>query len=246
MGDWLRRGLPIIAVIGALVALVCLSALSLQRRAPATDTDETRRNAEKTLARIEATRPASLDDTTFQATITQAKDAPYVAAVWLFTPDGQILEGSQGFVHSTVEASATDEARQALAALPEGTLNTEQRTALLAVSVMRAREQHDDTYRQLLREVRGPEDELVALVGVTYEVSPAIHAPAPAAALAMACGFLGLATYWISLPVWVWLDARDRAERAWAWAVFVLLGNLVGVITYILARRPTPPAGPTR
>jgi hypothetical protein len=38
--------------------------------------------------------------------------------------------------------------------------------------------------------------------------------------------------------VWVWLDARARGERAWVWAVFVLLGNLVALITYILARRP--------
>jgi hypothetical protein len=53
-------------------------------------------------------------------------------------------------------------------------------------------------------------------------------------------GFLGLASYWLSLPAWVWLDARARGERAWVWAVFVLLGNLVGLITYILARRPRP------
>jgi hypothetical protein len=38
----------------------------------------------------------------------------------------------------------------------------------------------------------------------------------------------------------VWLDARARGERAWVWAVFVLLGNLVALITYILARRPRP------
>ena len=243
MSRRLKSILPIIAVIGAVVALVCLSARSLQRRAAVTGVDESRIGAEQALARIEATHPASLDDATFQEALAQARDTPCIAVVWLFTPDGQILEGSRGSVHSVVEASAEGELRQVLAALPEGTLSIEQLTALQAVSAMRARERHDDTYRQLLREVRGPEDELVALVGVSYVVSPAAHTPAPAPTLSVACGFLGLAAYWISLPLWVWLDARDRDERAWVWAVFVLLGNLMGVITYILARRPTPPPG---
>jgi hypothetical protein len=53
---------------------------------------------------------------------------------------------------------------------------------------------------------------------------------------------LGLLMYWLSLPLWVFLDARQRGERALAWAGFVLIGNLVALLTYILARRPAAPA----
>jgi hypothetical protein len=57
-------------------------------------------------------------------------------------------------------------------------------------------------------------------------------------------GLLALAVYWLCLPLWVWLDARERGERAWAWAVFVLLGNPVALPAYILARVPrSAPAG---
>jgi len=50
--------------------------------------------------------------------------------------------------------------------------------------------------------------------------------------------YLSLTAYWLSLPVWVFLDAQTRRERAWIWAMFVLLGNLVALIAYLLTRLP--------
>ena len=240
MDSKLRKGLPIIAVIGAVIALVCLSVLSVQRRTPVAETGETRRSVEGILSQIESTRPASLDDGPFREAIARVKDAPYIAVVWLFTPEGQIVEGSRAFSHGTVEASAPGEIHRLLAALPKGTLNGEQRTALLAASVMQAERERTEAYRHLLREVRGPQGEVVALVGVTYDASPAVDTHSALWILSLLGGFLGLVAYWLALPAWVWLDARDRGERAWVWAIFVLLGNLVGLITYILVHRPSP------
>jgi hypothetical protein len=133
---------------------------------------------------------------------------------------------------------ATESLRM-LAALPSNTISAEQRTALLAASVMQAEGEHDDVYRHLLREVRGPGGDLVAFIGVTYDVNLAIGAPPSAAWVLLLAGWLlGMGAYWLSLPAGVWLDVRARGERAWVWGVFVLLGNLVALITYILARRP--------
>ena len=46
--------------------------------------------------------------------------------------------------------------------------------------------------------------------------------------------------YWLSLPLWVLLDARERWDYAMVWAIFVLIGNLVALIAYLLARSPRP------
>ena len=51
---------------------------------------------------------------------------------------------------------------------------------------------------------------------------------------------IGLMVYWLVLPWWVFLDAKARGERAWVWAMFVLLGNLVALFAYLLARHPLP------
>jgi hypothetical protein len=233
--------LPLVAVIGASVALLCTIASTAERHSNLADTGETRRVVETTLARLQALHPSSIDDPAFREAVVQAKDDPYVAYVWLFAPDGRILQGNRAVApDSPVDGSATGETHRVLEILPAGTLSTDQRLSMLAASAMQAEGEHNDVFRHLLREIRGPDGGLVALVGVTYDVSPGVGSPGLGWMATLLAGFLGLAAYWLSLPAWVWLDARARGERAWVWAVFVLLGNLVGLITYILARRPRP------
>jgi hypothetical protein len=240
MVERLKRFLPLVGVVAAFIALAMALAVGpwLGRQMLLTDTGKTRRVAEETLAQLQALRPASLDDAAFREAVVQARNAQYVADVWLLRPDGEILEGNRTIWQDTVEASATDEMRRVLGMLPDGTFSDEQRTALLAASAMQKEGEHNDVCRHLLREIHGPEEELVGWVGVTFDVSPAVSAP-EASYISFVVGFfLAMAVYWLSLPAWVWLDARARDERAWVWAVFVLLGNLVALIAYILARTP--------
>lgn len=240
MDSRLKKVLPYVAIIGAVFALICLIVLSFQRQASLIDTGETRHSVEASLEAILASQPSSVEDAAFQEALTRLEDEPYVAVVWLFTPQGQILQGNLAFFEGNVDISATDETKRILAAQPEGFLSAEQRTALLAASVMQAEGEHNDVFRHLLREVRSSAGDVVAYVGVTYDVNPTISAFPGALWVSLMVGFLlGLAVYWLSLPTWVWLDARARGERAWVWATFVLVGNLVALVTYILARRPT-------
>jgi hypothetical protein len=109
---------------------------------------------------------------------------------------------------------------------------------------MQAEGEHNDVWRHLLREIRGPDDEPVGWIGITFDVSPLVSAPGAAYIAFILVLLLALGAYWLSLPVWVWLDARSRGERAWVWGVFVLLGNLVALLAYILARRPSTSSQP--
>jgi hypothetical protein len=205
-----------------------------------TGTDETRRVAAETLAELQALQPVSLDDAAFREAVDGARDAQYVAYVWLFAADGEVLAGNRVSLEGTVEASATDEMRRVLGMLSDGTVSDTERTALLAASAMQKEGEHNDVFRHLLREIRGPDGELLGWVGVTFDVSPAVSAPG-AGYISFVVGFaLAMAVYWLSLPAWVWLDARARGERAWTWATFVLVGNLVALIAYILVRSPRP------
>jgi len=53
--------------------------------------------------------------------------------------------------------------------------------------------------------------------------------------------FVGLLGYWLALPLWTWLDARQRGDRAWTWSIFVLLGNVMALLAYLLVRDPGRP-----
>jgi hypothetical protein len=241
MGARLAKSLPIVAVIGALTAVLCLGVQSAARHSTLVDTGETRRAVETgVLTSLLALHPSSIDDPAFRAMLAKVQNMPYVAYVWLFTPDGEIIQGNLAVSKGdTAEEMATDETRRVLGILPEQMLSAEQRMAVLSASAMQREGEHNDVFRHLLRELRGPNGELVAMVGLTYDVSPGIGKPPNALTVLLLVGLLlGMGVYWLSLPLWVWLDARTRGERAWVWAVFVLLGNLVALIAYILARVP--------
>lgn len=47
----------------------------------------------------------------------------------------------------------------------------------------------------------------------------------------------GLIAFWITIPSWMLLDARRRGERAAAWGLFGLLGNVMALVIYLLVRR---------
>ena len=243
MGNRLAKSLPIVAVVGALVAVLCLGVQSAGRRSVLVDTGDTGRAVEgNVLTPLLALHPTSIDDPAFRQAIAQAQNAPYVSYVWLFAPDGTIIQGNLAAPKgSYTRQMATDETQRVLGILPDEMLSAEQRMAVLAASAMQREGEHNDVFRHLLREVRGPNGELVALVGLTYDVSPGISTPPSALTVLLLVGLLlGMGVYWLSLPAWVWLDARTRGERAWVWAIFVLLGNLVALIAYILARTPRP------
>ena len=245
MGSRLARSLPIVAIVGAVVAVLCLGVQSASRRSVLVDTGETRSVVEASgLAPLLALHPSSIDDPAFRAAVAHLQEMPYIAYVWLFAPDGTIIQGNLAVSKGgTAQGMATDETRRVLEALPDGMLSADQRLAFLAASAMQSEGEHNDVFRHLLREIRGPDGQLVGLVGLTYAVNPGIGAPPDVLSVLSLVGLLlGMGVYWLALPAWVWLDARTRGERAWVWAVFVLLGNLVALIAYILARAPRSPA----
>jgi hypothetical protein len=223
---------------------MCVVILSIQREQILEDTGETYCSVSETLSQILDLQPSSFDDPTFQQAITQAENAPYVATLWLFSPDGKILRGNQVLSEGTVEEFVTEETKRVLAALPKDYLTDDQRTAISVAAVMQAEGEHNDVFRHMIREVYGQDGHLVALLGATYDVSPSIGA-APSAIwiLLVLCIVGGLGVYWLSLPLWVWFDARARGERYWIWATFVLIGNLVALMAYILGRTPRTKVG---
>ena len=238
-----KRFLPTLAVVGAIMFMITILMSASYEQAFLTDTSQTRPVVEATLGKLQAQHPISIDAPTFRRAVEQLTRDRYVANVWLFAPDGRKIYSSCPFGASaaTAEEYASIDIRGVLDSLPAGALSQEQRTMLLAASFVRAEWSHNDIYRHLVYPIRNANGATVALIGISYE----IFADTPRfSLLEIAVGLLlrlgGLLLYWLSLPLWVLLDARERGGRAWAWATFVFIGNLVALITYILARAPRP------
>ena len=244
MHNQLRRILPTVAVFAGLAALVLLVFLSRHMQSELMTNDSARQSVEETLAQLQAMRPASSQDLAFREAVKQALDAPYVATVWLVGPDGRDLYSAGSTATSTasqdrVQELATNEMLRTIEALDEMDTSDEQRLLLLTVSAIRREGEHNDIYRHLVRRVQTQDNSTVALIGIAYDFAGWV--PGLGWKLAVLGLALSLALYWLSLPLWVFLDARDRRDRACAWAMFVLIGNVVALIGYLLAVKHTAP-----
>lgn len=231
--------LPWIAVLSALAAVILiLLGIIPQRRQMLTDSGASRPIAEAAVEQITSLLPASLDDTHFRRSLEALPGKAYISSVWLFTADGRIVSSVGMMVprEGTAAEHATAETRRLLETLPQDALTGEQRTLLLVASAIQSEGEHNDVLRHLVREIRSPDGILLGWVGVAYDISPAIGVPDTVWIASLLAWLFFVGVYWLSLPLWVWLDARQRNERAGVWAMFVLIGNLVALMAYVLTR----------
>lgn len=240
MSHKIKTALPWVALAAVLLAAVLLALSNNARAQSLVESGETRAAAEQVLGDLGKYTPTSLDDPAFRSAVEQAAKARYISALWLFTGDGQIV-----YAHGTprTQGAAADLAalpvKQALASLPDGAVTPEQQMALLVSSAIQAEGEHSDVFRYRVQPIQSPAGGRTGYLALAYEVSPAIgSAPSMGYRVSLLALLAAFGIYWLSLVAWVYLDAASRGERAGVWAVFILIGNLVALIAYLLARRP--------
>lgn len=242
MSERLKHRLPIVAVIAVVVGLISFPIVNRQVRQAHVDTGKTRPIVDATVAKIQALHPSSLDKPSFRQALEKLPHTQYVFGVWLIRPDGQIAFSNVGYAnHGRVEEWATEETQRVLSEMPEGFLTPRQRIAFLAASAIQSEGEHNDVFRQMIRPLQSDSGAELGFIGVSYNINAASSSfPDYGYATTLFLIPIGLMVYWMVLPWWVFLDAKERGERAWVWAMFVLMGNLVALFAYLLTRLPLP------
>ncbi len=242
MSERLKRRLPAVAAISFLIALIGFIIVDRSHRQMSVESGETRLTVDAAVAELQAMRPSSLDDPHLRPALEKLGRTQYIAGVWLVRADGQIMFSNARLADlGRVEEQATEETRRVLSEMPEGFLTPQQRIALLTASAIQREGEHNDVLRQMVRPLRGGDDADLGFIGVSYDANPTLGSfPGMGFAIALFLIPIGLIVYWLMLPWWVFLDAKVRGERAWVWAMFVFLGNLVALFAYLLARQPEP------
>ncbi|MBN2007043.1 MAG: hypothetical protein JXA21_27075 [Anaerolineae bacterium] len=235
--NMLKRWLPRIAVIGLAMVLISVGVLTPLRRTMTTMQDDANRIIREQIGKLQ---PETLTDEDFLTALEQMRQSsPNITGIWLFTREGEILRSyNRSITESNVDEWVTDETQRILEIVPQESLTRDQQVELMAASVMQREGEHNDIYRQTLIQVYDSDGTLLGWVGFTLEANMAIRTPGAFWITMVLIGLVGMLIYWLSLPIWTWLDAQQRGERAWVWATFVLIGNLVALIAYILARAP--------
>lgn len=239
MYSQLKRRLPMVAVIAGVAAVILIAFFANLVASQQRELGAILQSVQKTLASLEALRPASIEDAAFRDAVKQTLKAPHVVSVWLFAPDGRIVssEGASTASSDRVQELVTSDTLRGLHAFHKGDPSEIDWVAVMALSAMPREGEHNEVFLPYVQAIRGPSGSYVALVGVAYEVSDVIpKRRLGLGSIAAMLGFyLAAPIYWLALPLWVFLDARDRRDRALAWGIFVLIGNLVALLAYLLA-----------
>jgi hypothetical protein len=239
MSTRLRKILPWVMLCSGVVLLLWLPIEARIRMAHISDNGMNRPIVDQALAVVQATKPASLNDQSLRESVSMAAVSQYVVDAWLFTPDGRIVYQPKGGADpARFYDWATRDTLAVLNALPNGTLTAEQKGALLAAAALGGAQggDHNDVFRRTVVPLRSPTGALVGWLGAVYGVSAAKSAGSNTLIIvSVLFALLLFAVYEGSLVTWVFLDAKARGERAWVWALFALIGNLVALIAYLLA-----------
>jgi hypothetical protein len=246
----LKKALPWIALASALAAAGLLVGGSFYRRTRIVDTGETRAVVEKALNELLAVKPDAPENADFILAFDRFAKSRFVTRVMLATGDFRIDPDSGTAAITAVVSVDGALTREGLVVADIGTLSLEEFSPrqLLLLAVKKAIEtrdaDHDDVFTTMVRTVRNAAGEPLGAIGVRYDRSPWVNARPDVIWILLIIGFaLSFQVYWISVPAWTLLDARERGEKAWVWAAFTLVGNVIALVAYLLARAPRGKSG---
>lgn len=237
MRNWIYRLTPWIALAGAALFIVCLLSINGRRENMLVDNGETTAAVNAALEQTLTFHPSGAQDPALTDALRRFQSTPYVATVFLFDLQGNVLysEGATA-MHLKAQKRVGKEFAPLLKALPENTLDEEQIALLNAVAAMRAEGEHNDIYLHRVAPVKDRNGNTIAVLGVAYEISPALGGTDAGWMLGILLMLLGFGLYWLALPLWTYLDAERCGEPARIWGLFVLLGNLVALLAYLIVR----------
>jgi len=232
------------AAVAGIAVAVTTGAVTASRRARGlVDTGETRASVQSSLSKLLPKAVESARDPGLISAAGRLTKEPYVASLWVVDRSGEIVfrAGGPGRQGDKVQELAREDMAPALEALGPEALTESQKLRLLAVGAMRREGEHNDVFRHLVRAVPDSAGITAALVVLAHDVNPSVGQPSAGYIAWLLTGLAGFLVYWLGLPLWVYLDARARAEAATLWGVFVLFTNLVGLLAYLIViHRPAP------
>lgn len=236
----IKKYLPWITLISLLVAAVLILVFSTNRDKNLSESPETSAAADQTIEKISSLQPEQITDSTFIEVVDQERNTKYISQIWLFDQDGIItFPDDLPYTGESAEERAVSQVKQMLSALPEGTLTAEQRMLMLVSSAIQAEGEHSDVFRYQVVPLKSKSGVVIGYLGLAYDISTWVASTPRAGEILTLLGFIvSLGIYWISLALWTYLDAREHRERALVWLIYVLIGNLVAFIAYLLARNP--------
>src|ERR1035437_4421832 len=233
--------LPWIALSsGVLLVLLVITTIVFKPQRNAENTENKKIVLDK-LKQISLESKETLNSKTFFDYVNKTIDCNVINTIWIINQKGEIVY-AKGLMASSTPLNATaynlnDDQNRGLINAVEGNIDTVQKQIIIIAAAIRREAEHNDIYGHLVKPLKSNQNELAGFIGVAYSLEDnSEHSVAIFITIDIALIFCFF-VYWLSIPVWVYLDSRKRNDKYILWAVFVLIGNLPAYIAYLISRK---------
>jgi len=235
---WLRM-LPWVALSSGILIILLLVLAIIFKPSRNIENKVNREIAFEELKQIRIDSAINLNSKAFFDYFEKMLSGSVIHTKWLVTDKGEIIYAKGIMAASTPLNSniysLVDAQNRGLIDAVACNIDSVQKGIMYVAASIRREGDHNDIYGHLVMPLKTNSNVLVGYVGVAYlldDSKPTIQNYVISTALII-CFFL----YWLSLPIWVYFDCREKGNNNILWTIFVLFGNIPALIAYLISNR---------
>jgi len=231
--------LPLIALLsGVLLVLLVIAAIVFKPHRNIENAGN-RKIAYDKLKQIQIKSKEIFNSKSFKDYFDKTLDCSVINTKWLISDNGVIIYANGMMAPSTplntsIYSSIDDQSLGLINAV-DGNIDTLQKELMYAAAAIRSEGEHNDIIGHIVMPLKTSSNELVGLIGVAYALDGSAQ-PAQIYVIAIAL-IISFLMYWLSFPLWVYFDCREKNNKYILWTLFVLIGNLPAYIAYLITRK---------
>jgi hypothetical protein len=233
------RILPWVALSSGILIILLLASAIIFKPSQNIENTVNRKIAFDKLKQIRVESADNLNSKAFFDYFEKTLSCSVISTKWLVSERGEVIYAKGVMAASTPLNSniysLVDAQNRGLIDAIESNVDSIQKRIMFVAASIRREGDHNDVYGHLVMPLKTSSNVLIGFVGVAYSLDdskPPIQNYVISIALII-CFLL----YWLSLPLWVYFDCREKNNKYILWTIFVFLGNIPALIAYLISNR---------
>jgi hypothetical protein len=233
------RILPWVALSSGILIILLLASAIIFKPSQNIENTVNRKIAFDKLKQIRVESADNLNSKAFFDYFEKTLSCSVISTKWLVSERGEVIYAKGVMAASTPLNSniysLVDAQNRGLIDAIESNVDSVQKRIMFVAASIRREGDHNDIYGHLVMPLKTSSNVLIGFVGVAYSLDdskPPIQNYVISIALII-CFLL----YWLSLPLWVYFDCREKNNKYILWTIFVFLGNIPALIAYLISNK---------
>ena len=234
------RILPWMALASGILAILLLGLGTILKPSRNIEGTINRKIALDKLRQIRIEKADNLNSKAFFDYFEETLHCSVINTRWLVSGKGEIIYANGVMAPSTPLNSSiyslVDAQNRGLIDAVECNVDSVQKRMMYVAASIRREGDHNDLYGHLVIPLKTSSDVLVGFAGVAYSLDDS-EPPIQNYYVIIIALIICFLMYWLSLPLWVYFDCREKNNNYILWSIFVLLGNIPALVAYLISNR---------